>query len=33
MTDRDFYDWLFAVIDDLIDCDFEQSEEKENADR
>ena len=25
MTDRDFYEWLFADIDDLIDCDFEQS--------
>ncbi len=33
MTDRDFYEWLFADIDDLIDCDFEQSEGKENADR
>lgn len=31
MTDRDFYEWLFADIDDLIDCDFEQSEVEDNA--
>lgn len=30
MTDRDYYEWLFADIDDLIDCDFEQSEDKDN---
>lgn len=33
MTDKNFYEWLFADLDDLIDCDFEQSEEEENADR
>ena len=30
MTERDYCEWLFADIDDLIDCDFEQSEDKDN---
>lgn len=33
MAERDYCEWLFADIDDLIDCDFEQSEDKDNDDR
>ncbi len=31
MTDKNFYEWLFADLDDLIDCDFEESEVEENV--
>lgn len=28
MQNKDYYEWLFADLDDIIDCAYETSEEK-----
>jgi hypothetical protein len=30
MDNKNIYDWLFADIDELIDCDFNESEVQED---
>lgn len=30
MSDKNYYDWLFADLDELIDCDFNESEVQED---
>jgi hypothetical protein len=30
MDNKNIYDWLFADLDELIDCDFEESEMQED---